>query len=178
MRRQLLLMRHAKSDPGRPGADFERPLNDQGRESLKAMGQWLETSGYLPDILYSSPAKRAAETATGVCRYVRYAETAIRWESGLYLASLENLLSFLLNRFEAYSTMMIVGHNPGMESLLRHITQPAVLEGYGVLLPPAGFAHLETTLDVGGVDNVAEWVERTRTCADLKVLLHPEQLKK
>lgn len=168
-------MRHAKSDPGRPGADFERPLNAQGRKSLKEMGQWLRLVHCMPDKLCSSPAKRAAETAAGICPYLGYADTAIHWESRLYLASLETLLSFLKEWFGAYSTVMIVGHNPGMEALLRHMVPAEALEGYGALLPTAGVAHLE--VDIAGV-NAAGWIEHTRACAELKLLRHPEKLKK
>lgn len=170
-------MRHGMSDPARSGTDFERTLNDRGRESLQAMGQWLRAADYTTDMLFSSPAGRAAETAATICPYLRFAATSIRWERGLYLASLENLLSFLREWLKTYRTVMVVGHNPGLGMLLRHMASPATLEGNSALLPTAGFVHLEVTLDTAGMD-VSEWIEHTRARADLKVLMHPETLEK
>jgi phosphohistidine phosphatase len=68
MSRELLLLRHAKSD-WETGAldDFDRPLAKRGRKEAPGVGEWLLREGLVPDLVISSPAERAKETASLVC---------------------------------------------------------------------------------------------------------------
>jgi phosphohistidine phosphatase len=60
----LILLRHAKSSWKEPTLDdFDRPLNKRGRENVPLMGQRLAAKGECPDVILSSPAKRARSTA-------------------------------------------------------------------------------------------------------------------
>jgi phosphohistidine phosphatase len=67
--RRLLIMRHAKSDWGTPGEpDFDRPLAKRGQRDAPRMGEWLRAQGLVPDLVLASPARRAQETASKVCK--------------------------------------------------------------------------------------------------------------
>ncbi len=62
--KELILLRHAKSDWGTPFADeAERPLNERGREAAGVMGRVLTLAGRAPDLILTSPAQRARATA-------------------------------------------------------------------------------------------------------------------
>ena len=60
--RRLVLLRHAKSDWPDDVPDHERPLARRGRRDAPAAGRWLRKSGYVPDLVLCSTARRARET--------------------------------------------------------------------------------------------------------------------
>lgn len=59
MSKQLLIMRHAKSDWSVNTSDFKRPLKLRGKSAAQHMGIWLLQNNLLPDYILSSPAERA-----------------------------------------------------------------------------------------------------------------------
>ena len=68
----ILLMRHAKAEPGVPGQkDFDRPLAERGDEDALRMGRALAKMGEVPDAIVSSPAARAKQTAEAAARAIR-----------------------------------------------------------------------------------------------------------
>ncbi|MGA9237317.1 MAG: histidine phosphatase family protein, partial [Desulfobacterales bacterium] len=63
----IILIRHAKSSWKDPSlGDFDRPLNKRGKRNAPFMGQKLKERKIIPDLLLSSPAKRARKTAIAV----------------------------------------------------------------------------------------------------------------
>ncbi|MFO1351432.1 MAG: histidine phosphatase family protein [Gammaproteobacteria bacterium] len=123
MSRQLLIMRHAKSDKD-SGAitDFARPLNKRGLKTAPKMGRWLHDQGLQPDHVVSSPAERAKHTALLVCAELGIAPTAIHWERNIYDADLAMLLDVLAKRPQSAQRVLLVGHNPGLEDLTRYLS--------------------------------------------------------
>jgi phosphohistidine phosphatase len=118
----LLVLRHAKSswnDPTRD--DHERPLNTRGLRDAPRMGELMRGHGLLPDVVISSDAVRARLTAVAVAKSARYAGE-ILLDPRLYLADPADILSLLRTVRENAETVMIVGHNPGLEDLLEHLT--------------------------------------------------------
>ena len=104
----LILMRHAKSDWGAPDlSDHDRPLNDRGRASAKAMGRWLKERGYLPDEVLSSSSRRTMETFEGLGL-----DVPVSFTRDLYHASALGMLE-VLREAEKPSVLML-GHNPGI----------------------------------------------------------------
>jgi phosphohistidine phosphatase len=121
--RRLLLLRHAKSAwPDVP--DSERPLNDRGRKDAPAMGRWLQSSGYVPDLVLCSTACRTRETwdllAPGLG-----AEPPVRYEQRIYEATALSLLHLLRESGNGYRTVMLIGHNPGIAELAIGVAQMA-----------------------------------------------------
>src|ERR1700761_5287673 len=109
--RRLLLLRHAKSAwPDVP--DSERPLNDRGRRDAPAMGRWLVSSGYRPDLVLCSTASRTRETwdllAPGLGT-----DPPVRFEQRIYEASALSLLHLLRESGNGYRTVMLIGPTPG-----------------------------------------------------------------
>jgi phosphohistidine phosphatase len=100
------------------------------------MGKLLREEGLLPDIVLSSTARRARDTAQLVAETCAYAGE-IRLIPDLYRADVEDILGFLENQDDSFSVVMVVGHNPELELLLSTLT------GAEETLPPAALAQVE-----------------------------------
>ena len=111
----LVLMRHAKSAwPDMP--DHERPLARRGRRDAPAMGHWLRTAGYQPDLVLCSTARRARQTWK-LARPALGADPPAVFDRRLYLASAEEILDLIRHTSPAVSTLLVVGHDPGIPEL-------------------------------------------------------------
>lgn len=115
--KRLLLLRHAKTEPGGAGIDdHERVLMPRGRDDAPKLGRYIRKCGYDPDFILSSTSRRTVETVelvadelSGVAR-VDYLEA-------LYLAEPEVVLSVIRLAPDKMTSVMVVGHNPGLEQL-------------------------------------------------------------
>ena len=137
----LLVLRHAKSSWNDPELDdHERPLNERGRRDGPLMGELVREYGLIPDIVISSDAVRARLTAEAVAEAARYAGE-ILLDPHLYLASPDDILSLLRTVRENAETVMIIGHNPGLEELVEQLT------GERPDLPTAALAHIVLKID-------------------------------
>lgn len=117
----LLLMRHAKSAWNDPADDHDRPLNKRGMRAAPRMGKLLRELGLVPDFIVSSTAVRAIETARIVAAESGYAGI-IREDPSLYLAPPEAYIAAARRLRKQVQRPLLVGHNPGIESLLRLLT--------------------------------------------------------
>jgi len=118
----LLILRHAKSSWDNPALDdHERPLNERGRRDAPRMGELVREYGLIPDVVLSSDAVRARLTAEAVVEAARYAGE-ILLDPHLYMAGPADILSLLPSVRENAETVMIVGHNPGLEQLVEQLT--------------------------------------------------------
>ena len=132
----LLLLRHAKSswkDETLP--DFERPLNTRGRRAAEIIGRYLRTQKVLPDLIVSSPAFRARETIEIVIKASRV-RSELRYDERIYEASPRRLLEVINEIEDERKTVLLVGHNPGMEQLLELLT------GEVQVMPTAALASI------------------------------------
>jgi phosphohistidine phosphatase len=78
----LYLVRHAKSSWKQPElSDFERPLNKRGKNDAPFMGRLLSDKGINPDLLISSPAKRARITARLIASEINFPKEEINYFS-------------------------------------------------------------------------------------------------
>lgn len=110
----LYLMRHAKSSWKDPGLlDHQRPLNKRGKKAAPEMGRRLKAQGVLLDVIVSSDAKRAIDTAAAVANALHLPPKMIYQTAELYHASAEEVLGVVYRFKEKWKRAMIVGHNPG-----------------------------------------------------------------
>ncbi|HEY5790212.1 MAG TPA: histidine phosphatase family protein [Gammaproteobacteria bacterium] len=169
MTRELLILRHAKSDWNTAAAsDFERPLNDRGKRDAPRVGAWLAAQGWLPDHVVASPAKRAKATARKVCQELGVDPDAIDWQPRAYLADVPTLLSLLARCPVAAERVLLVGHNPGLEELLATLVgETLALPADGKLLPTAAVARLALA---------QEWAGLRPGCAELLALVRVRDL--
>ena len=95
MTRELLLLRHGKSDWSTGVDDFDRPLIDRGKRSAQRVGAWLAQQDMVPDIIVTSPAERALLTAQKACKAMGYGDQGIYMDKRIYAADLDALLEVL-----------------------------------------------------------------------------------
>jgi len=112
----LYLVRHAKSSWNHVSlSDRERPLKNRGKQDALAMAKLLNKMILSPDLMLSSPAKRALKTATIFSNILMpNSGSTIRIENNLYLASAEEYLNIIRQIDRQYDNVMIFGHNPGI----------------------------------------------------------------
>lgn len=116
--RTLYLLRHAKSSWGDPAlGDFERPLNVRGRSAARDIARHLKAAGIRPRLVLCSAALRTRETLERLGEALAGAE--IRVEKELYETTHVRLLDRLRRLPDEVSTVMVIGHNPGLERLAR-----------------------------------------------------------
>ncbi|MGB1110493.1 MAG: NUDIX domain-containing protein [Gammaproteobacteria bacterium] len=144
MTRQLLLLRHGKSDWDADVSDFHRPLKARGKRGAQRMGAWLARIDQRPDFIISSPAERAFVTAEKCAKAMGLAADAIVPHKGIYEAGLDDLLKVLAAIPADAQRVMLVGHNPGLEQLLEYLSkEQPIIPGDGKLMPTATLARLE-----------------------------------
>lgn len=137
----LLLLRHAKSSWNNEHlSDFQRPLNDRGRADAPRIGRLLSRLGLTPDLIISSGARRAATTAELVALSASY-DGEIRYTDALYLAEADEYLTVARRVADSVSTLMLVGHNPGLEELV------GLLGGHDERMPTAALAAFRLPID-------------------------------
>lgn len=132
----LLLMRHAKSSwKDSDLKDHERPLNKRGRMDAPLMGHVLVDRELLPQKILCSTAVRARQTAEALRESANY-QAEIEYLDRLYMAEAEEYLNVLRELPDDLERVMVIGHNPGLETLLQ------MLSGRIEALPTAVIAHL------------------------------------
>ncbi len=140
MSRELLILRHGKAYKSAAGGDFERPIKDQGKRSAQRIATWLMRRDLVPDHVIASPAERALETARKACKAMGLGSGDVATDPAIYGASRDDLLRVLAACLQTASRVMLVGHNPGLEELLRYLC--ATPPTGGKLLPTATLARL------------------------------------
>ena len=117
----LVLLRHAKSDWSGEEADIARPLADRGRRQAPEAGRWLNASIELLDLAIVSPAARARETWDLVAAELD-TPPPVRIDERVYASSDSQLLTVVREVPDDLGTVVLVGHNPGIEELVSRLT--------------------------------------------------------
>ncbi len=169
MSRELLVLRHAKSDwNSEAEQDFDRPLAKRGRRDAPKVGEWLAGQGLAPEAVVCSPALRTRQTVTAVLERLDMADFGVTFDQRLYAANLEALLAVLGDCPLAARRVLLVGHNPGVDDLVLYLSanQPP-LTASGKLMTTAALAHFALPGD---------WTRLARGCGSLVQLVRPKEL--
>lgn len=111
--RRLILTRHAKSAWDDPTLDdHDRPLNERGRRSARALGDWIASRGYEPEEVLCSSSTRTRETWDLIAGAPLETRPPVRIEPALYHAGPDRMLAVL--KTATMPTVMMIGHNPGI----------------------------------------------------------------
>lgn len=113
----VYLLRHGKSSwKDRSLPDSDRPLNDRGRRAAALVGEYLHREEIRPGLILCSTARRARETLAGLQTVLGDGVPALV-EEALYLAEPEALLRRLNGVDDSVPSVMVIGHNPGLQEL-------------------------------------------------------------
>jgi phosphohistidine phosphatase len=141
MKKILLLLRHAKSswdDANLP--DYERPLNNRGKQNASTMGNFLKKQNLVPDLIISSTAKRANKTADIIAKKSGY-DKKIFESKVLYGATADDYTSVIHEINNEYKTVLLVGHNPTIEEVLERII------GERNIMKTCSLAYIDLSID-------------------------------
>jgi len=138
--RELILWRHAKSDWSDPNLDdHDRPLAERGRRNAKKMANWIEKQGLKPDFILCSSAKRTQQTLKRLCPDC---QTPTQITRSIYHVEFSELLSELAQIPHHHNRVLMIGHNPGLESLIDFLVGHHSPRSPEVkLFPTAAIAH-------------------------------------
>jgi phosphohistidine phosphatase len=135
----LILLRHGKAVDVLIAGDKKRELTERGRSDAAAMGRLIASEIGTPELIVSSDATRAKQTSEIAGEAAGYKD-AIQYSSAIYAADLDTLVSVVLGLADGASYVLLVGHNPGFESLSADLA----VEGTDApRLPTSGFAQLQ-----------------------------------
>jgi phosphohistidine phosphatase len=159
--KRLFLIRHAKSDWGDPGLDdIQRPLNDRGKSDAILMGEKLKEKFSVPDVVISSPAKRAIKTAQRITETIGFAGNAsivdslYEFEVPAYYRAVEQLS-------DKARTAFLFGHN----TVISEFAKELIGEFIGVI-PTCAVVVVDLEID--------SWLEITAGCGKKVDYLYPK----
>lgn len=148
--KKLFLLRHAKSSWDDPTlSDFDRPLNRRGRSAAPAVGQYMAAEDLTPSLVLCSAAQRTRETMALLLPSFSD-EMVIQIERGLYEASAERLFARLRKIPDSVPSVLLIGHNPGLEELAQDLTSDGPAEAIAQLsakYPTAALAVIRFRID-------------------------------
>ncbi|MEO8011606.1 MAG: histidine phosphatase family protein [Dokdonella sp.] len=142
--RQIILLRHAHAEP--PAADQSdesRPLTADGELEAAAAAAWLQTHLAKPDIVIFSPATRTRQTAAHVTAALG-GDIPMTEDARIYEATPATLIQVLDDHADA-DCVLLIGHNPGLETLVALLTDGTSDSGRG--MPPGSIAWLHVDHD-------------------------------
>lgn len=144
IKRTLYLVRHAKSSWDNPGLrDHDRPLNSRGLNDAPKMANLLVNSGVTPDLLVSSPAKRALTTAMFFADAFKIDAGDIRRDPNIYEAIPMEILRIISDLPETATTVLLFGHNPTFTEVANLFSEENILEN----VPTCGVVKITSSAD-------------------------------
>ncbi len=162
----LIIVRHGKSSWAYPDLeDFYRPLKPRGINDAFNIGDELLKRDVFPDLILSSPAIRAMNTAIIIARKLDFPLQRIRANESIYEASTYHLLNLLRNVEDNNDTVMIFGHNPSFTSLINQLQDEPLYN-----LPTCGVFSIELPID--------SWADIGKGKGEKLLSLFPKELTK
>jgi phosphohistidine phosphatase len=148
--KRLFVLRHAKSDWGQAGlADHDRHLAPRGERAAAAVAGHLRRARVEPDVVLCSTATRARETFERV-HGARPDATPVWFERRLYGAGADELIERLNELPDSDGSVMLVGHNPGLQDLvlaLAPAADAALVARAEAKFPTAALATVDLAVD-------------------------------
>lgn len=159
----LYLLRHAKSSWDDANiSDHQRPLNSRGRSDAALMGEVLFNRGVVPDLIFSSTAARAVETAGILLSHMDFNADAVEKLNGLYSLDMRGILEVVKGCPDTVSRLMLIGHNPSIVLLADWLAKERVGD-----MPTCCCAALEF--------NINSWAKLEKGEARLMFLEYPKK---
>lgn len=166
----LTLLRHAKSDwDDSVQRDFDRPLNKRGRRAAQTVGREMKRLGLAFDLCLASPAVRVRETLAEV--EAAFGALTPRFDQRIYLADPDTLLDLVRAVSDEAGSLLLVGHNPGLEMLVLSLAAAGASPLLGeveVKYPTGTLAELSLPVE--------RWTEVTPGRAQLIRFIRPRDL--
>ncbi|MDR7130001.1 phosphohistidine phosphatase [Algoriphagus sp. 4150] len=119
--KKIILVRHGKSAWNNPTlSDHDRPLAVRGWNDVPEMGFRLKEKGISPDLILSSTATRASQTAEILAEVLAVPKSKLAYDKNLYHASYAMILKCIQKQDDSHELIFVVGHNPGMNDFIEY----------------------------------------------------------
>jgi len=166
--RTLTIIRHAKAEPAVPNIDdFDRVLTPRGVKDIKRMAKLLVKLEPPIDLIVSSPATRARQTAEMLAARIDH-QRPILWKNEIYGGGANGLLGILQGLPEDAIHVVLIGHNPGSEALIGGLSAGAPHQ-LSVRMPTTAVANLHL--------EIFWWSQIRWGCGQLHLLMKPKILR-
>ncbi|HNX87332.1 MAG TPA: histidine phosphatase family protein [Bacteroidales bacterium] len=160
----LYLVRHGKASWEEAGlSDADRPLLPVGIERTQKVTAFLLQKGIKPDLILSSPATRALDTALIIAKGLNYPEGQIRIERKIYTGFHNHILDLISEKTDEIHSILITGHNPVISRLANHFLKPGIEN-----MPTSSVVCLSFPVD--------RWKEIRTAHATREFIVYPKQL--
>lgn len=141
----LFILRHGEADKSSDGGDFARPLTVDGKKDTTNVAKWLKTLGVKFDVILTSPLKRARQTASIVAKIFNIENKLMNSDELQPQGSRTELYRKLSSKqFQEESTVLLVGHEPYLSSLISDIISETDASSR-IVLKKAGLAKIRIT---------------------------------
>ncbi len=158
----VCFIRHAKSSWDQAGlADIDRPLNARGKETAPIMAKIIEEKALKPDVIISSPAKRARQTAKSFRKRFGIKKEQVVIEPSIYGGDEHIILEILRKQNNDSDTIFLFGHNPTMNYLA------ALFSDDRIHVPTCGILKVQLNID--------QWKDFVPDRTGLKEFIYPKQ---
>lgn len=162
----VYILRHAKSSWDFPHlSDEERPLIDKGKKRTLLINEFLIDKKITIDMIISSHAVRAFDTAKIVARAIGYPPDQIRINKMIYHSNEENLIDQFFDLSDHIKSVMIVGHNPTLTNFVNLYLDEKI-----EWLPTSGLVSINFHTD--------KWISLSEAKFSTNFLITPSLLKK
>jgi phosphohistidine phosphatase len=149
----LYLLRHAKSDwETNFSSDHERGLATRGKNAAKQLAGYMEDSGFAVNLCYVSDAKRCVDTWKIISKFGQFTDSVVK-TTALYESDFEQLVTVIQESPNTASSLLMVGHNPGLEMLAEYLIQGVQTQNFQTPL----FQKFPTTALLGISLPVEKW---------------------
>jgi len=158
----VCFIRHAKSSWDQAGlADIDRPLNIRGKTTAPVMAQIMADKGYTPDLIISSTAKRARQTAKYFRKQFGIKKQAVQLEPTIYGGDEQCIFEIIRKIPDTLHTVFLFGHNPTMNYLA------ALFSEDRIHVPTCGILVIQLAID--------HWADIQPDHTGLKHFIYPKQ---
>lgn len=126
--KNLIFLRHAKSNWDSPVSDRNRSLSSSGVKAIQQVALHWKDIFSAAQCIMSSPANRALHTATILAHTVGYDMNKIKIDEALYTFSSSDIISYIKRLDDVYDHLLLVGHNPAFSEVTQELSSNNVPE--------------------------------------------------
>ncbi len=163
--KKLFIIRHAKSSWKDTSLDdFDRGLNKRGKKDIKFIANWLRANRFYPDLILSSPARRAKDTLEQIVKTLKLNDEIIRFDKSIYEATCDTLIDLLEQVDKRYDNLFLIGHNPALNELAEFLTNSVIFN-----IPTSGIFCVEF--------NISKWSEIKNVKGIISFFEFPKKLR-
>ncbi len=164
--KRIYLVRHATAiEKGAGLPDFERPLTKKGEKEATAIARHLARRYPVPDLMISSFANRAIDTAHLIAKGFGYPSLKILLRDTFYGdAKIDDLVREIVREPDHYRSLLLVGHDPAFSRLAAHL-----IRGFRETIPKSGVVVADLAID--------RWADLKAGSGRLLEFAFPDRLK-